>query len=96
MRAVLVFALLLFIAPALSATETDPAPRADAVAAVEAAVVDHAPGAPAPDLQKVDVERRAVSDASEAAAQDMPRRGSFWWLVGVIVVAGILLAVLLD
>ena len=96
MRAVLALALLLFVAPALSATETDPAPRADVVATVEAAVTDAAPEAPAPILEKVDVERRATSDQPEAAVQDMPSRGSFWWLVGVIVVAGVLLAVLLD
>lgn len=91
MRAILALALLLVAAPVLSATEPDPAPRSDVTA-----VVDAAPEAPAPSLETMEVERRATENASDAAVQDMPARGSFWWLVGVIVVAGVLLALLLD
>lgn len=45
---------------------------------------------------KVQESVRAESLAREMEERQIAQRGSFWWLVGVIVVAGILLAVLLD
>jgi hypothetical protein len=44
-------------------------------------------------LSKVVVEKRAAP-ATDAAAQ-LGERGGFWWLVGVVVVAGVILAVIL-
>jgi hypothetical protein len=51
------------------------------------------PIAPELRLDRVHVEESRVADDAEAA--QWPQRGSFWWLVGVIVVAGVILAVLL-
>jgi hypothetical protein len=65
-----------------------------AMAAAEApVVVQEAPAAPELRLDPVQVERSTAADEAEAA--QWPQRGSFWWLVGVIVVAGVLLALLL-
>jgi hypothetical protein len=44
-------------------------------------------------LKEISLEKRAAPD--DAAVAQLPQRGSFWWLVGVIVVAGVILAVLL-
>jgi hypothetical protein len=49
----------------------------------------------APELQLDPVQARKIEVTDEAEAAQWPQRGSFWWLVGVIVVAGVLLAVLL-
>ena len=84
---------LLLTAPALSATEdrpTDPA----VPEAVPAVIAESAPGAGAEmHLTQINLEERSASSDDAAAAQLGPR-GSFWWIVGVIVVAGVLLAVL--
>ena len=40
------------------------------------------------------VEERNTTAAADAG--QFPARGSFWWLVGVIVVAGVILVLLLD
>lgn len=61
--------------------------------AVAPLIVEDAPAAPEVRLQSVQVEERVAADEADAA--QWPRRGSFWWLVGVIVVAGVILAVLL-
>lgn len=52
-----------------------------------------APSAGELQLTKVQQSERAT-DSDAAAAQFAPR-GSFWWVVGVIVVAGVILAVVL-
>ena len=44
-------------------------------------------------LTKINVEERAAP--ADAAAAQLGPRGSFWWVVGVIVVAGVILAVIL-
>lgn len=83
---------LLLTAPALSASEKTPGDAA--VPDIAPAIVSEArPGADAAlRLTEVAVEeRRAPADA--AAAQFAPR-GSFWWLVGVIVVAAVIVGVL--
>jgi len=92
-KLILTLSLSLLAAPTLGATEVPAAdePRPAAVA------TEAARPAPAPEeamrLREVQVEPRPAS-ADEAAAQ-LPARGSFWWLVGVIVVAGVILAVVL-
>lgn len=96
MRIVLTLLLLLLVALPAGAVEVPP-PAEDAVTATAAApALAPAPdAAPAPDLRLDRVEARQAAD-QPAAVQDMPARGSFWWLVGVIVIAGIILAVVLD
>lgn len=87
-------AALLLAAPVLGATETDPAE--ETVPDVTPSVVAPAEAPPPAQLHLQEValqESRAAADA-DAAAQLGPR-GSFWWMVGVIVVAGIILAVVL-
>jgi beta-lactamase regulating signal transducer with metallopeptidase domain len=83
-----------------------PAPAA-AQSFVEAAPVVSAPAAPTPVTDAVATapaqqEKVQESARAESLARDVrddrqfAQRGSFWWLVGVIVIAGVLLAVLLD
>ena len=91
----LVFATPLHAAeaePDVTAAENPEAPVAEPTP-VAAPELDAAPVAPELRLDPVQVEQRVVADEAEAA--QWPPRGSFWWLVGVIVVAGVLLAVLL-
>lgn len=86
------FALLLST-PALSATEADPAeaPTPEVVASVVEAA---APDAEATmELTEISVEERTAPD--DAAAAQLGPRGGFWWLVGVVVVAGVILALVL-
>jgi hypothetical protein len=80
-------------APALSATEVKPSDVS--VPEVVPSVATKAEPSPRSELQvtRVAVEERAP--AREANAAQFPARGSFWWLVGVIVVAGVILAVVL-
>lgn len=89
----LLAAVLLVAAPApASATpSTEPAPAASATAP-SMEMVATSPG------QGVTVQAsvRAESLAREMEERQIAQRGSFWWLVGVIVIAGVLLAVLLD
>ncbi|HUE95255.1 MAG TPA: hypothetical protein VMN39_01260 [Longimicrobiaceae bacterium] len=83
--------LALFLAvPELHATETD-APRADVVEARTAGA--DAPAAGELRLTTIDVQQRAIAD--DAAAAQFASRGSFWWIVGAIVVGGLILAILL-
>jgi hypothetical protein len=83
---VVVAFVALFGVPAVAAAEVE---------VREARVIESvAPATSAPvagelTLIKVQVEERASAD--EAAAQ-FAQRGSFWWIVGVIVVAGVILA----
>lgn len=76
-------------APQLSATEVD---RPAAPAELATPTVDGPEAVGELNLTKVQVEERANADD---AALVQPARGSFWWLVGVIVVAGVILAVVL-
>ena len=95
MRVPIAVALLLCAAPVASATEVEPAAPAERPAEpAQPAVVEKAPAAPRAELAPVKVER-AEAAATADGAQEMPRRGSFWWIVGAIVVAGIILAVVL-
>lgn len=87
----LTFALLLFFAvPVLSATE--PTNDALAPAVSTTAVTDQAPTA---ELHLTEVQIRESRAADDAAIAQFPARGSFWWVVGAIVVGGVILSVLL-
>lgn len=92
MRHLIALVLVLFTASFASASEPDDA-RLGERERVEPAVTEQVVEAPELVLAPVVVEERA-SDTDEIA-QDMPQRGSFWWIVGAIVVAGVILAVLL-
>ena len=81
---------LLAGAPELRASETA---RAVPAAEVTPRISGDAPAAGELNLTKVQVAERAT-DSDAAAAQFAPR-GSFWWLVGVVVVAAVIIAVVL-
>jgi|GEM_PF-6329256 len=92
MNSVLAFALVVGIGasdPAATAVE----PSSPAEHTVEAAVVERT-AAPeiAPVLMQVEQPKHAENPAEAVAA---PARGSFWWTVGAIVVAGVILTVIL-
>ena len=94
MRVLLALLLLLLAVPAARADEgkaEDPEVKASV-----AVVAEEAPDAPDLKLEEVKVPEARPAESAAADTQEMPRRGSFWWLVGVIVVAGIILAVVLD
>lgn len=95
MQRILSFAIIALAAAAPLHASTVPAadePLPEPVLA-EPILVEPAPPAPEMRLEAVQVEERAAPDEAEAA--QWPQRGSFWWLVGVIVVAGVILALLL-
>ena len=93
MRVVIALLLLLVAAPMARAESTTPDQPLQPEA-VQPAVVPSAL-APSMSLKEVKVPEVRAVQATVASTQEMPRRGSFWWLVGVIVVAGIILAVVL-
>jgi hypothetical protein len=95
MRVVIALVLLLIAAP--HARAEGPVPEKE-VRPTIAQTVTEADAPALPQLLLSEVELPAYSAAVDApvTTQEMPRRGSFWWLVGVIVVAGVILAVLLD
>lgn len=92
MRVVIALVLLLLSTPLARAEERKPE---EEVKPTVARVEQRKPAAPDVELSEAKVQESRESKADAAATQEMPRRGSFWWLVGVIVVAGIILAVLL-
>jgi hypothetical protein len=78
-----------------------PAPAA-AQSFVEAAPVVSAPASPVPVTEVVATASQQEKVQESARAESLARddrqlgpRGGFWWIVGVIVVAGVILAVLL-
>jgi hypothetical protein len=103
MRAVLSMALLLVFAGSAQAQQAQFAPSSN-----EAAVEARLAPAPAQSVQNVQVdvkpihssERRVADEArnsvvaEEALVRQDPTTRSWWWLVGAIVVAGIILAVI--
>lgn len=84
-----VFALL--FATAAQAQDLDP--RQEVPAEEVSATAPALPEIPAVAPRLAD-EQRAAPDAGEIVA-DPFTRGSFWWYVGIIVVAGVVLAVVL-
>lgn len=88
MRKALILAAMLVAAPlAASATENRPEPRA--VNTEMAATSTRTEAVVTP----IRAENRASADAEEM--RQVGERGSFWWIVAVIVVAGVILAVVL-
>lgn len=94
MRHLLILLFAAFLAAStLSATEPTTTDNPD-VKVVPSVVADGATGSGAAmHLQRIDLEQRAASD--DAAPAQLGPRGGFWWMVGVIVVAGVILAVVL-
>lgn len=92
MRIVLVFAALLLAAP-LSATSGGSGPAEPRAPSTELASTS-APAAL--ELAVAPAESRRTSSAEARRDQTWPQRGSFWWMVGVIVVAGVILMVVAD
>ena len=92
MHYLLMLVLTVFLA-ASPLSATDPSPAGAPADVVPTVVEARAPGADAGmRLEAVRLEERASDDAM--AAQLGPR-GGFWWMVGVVVVAGVILAVVL-
>lgn len=93
MRGVIALALLLATAPIAAASEDpeDRPPRDDQK--VQPAITADVPRAPEMRLAPVVIQERVPVE--DSAVQEMPARGSFWWIVGAIVVAGVILAVIL-
>lgn len=92
MRHLIALVLVLFTASFASASEKDDV-RTPETERVEPAVTEQVVESPQMVLAPVVVEERAAE--ADEIAQDMPQRGSFWWIVGAIVVAGVILAVLM-
>ena len=94
MRYVMLSLLALFLT-VLPAEATENRPAGDLVPeVVPSVVVEAAPNTGAAmHLTEISVEERAGSN--DAAAAQLGPRGGFWWIVGVIVVAGVILAVIL-
>lgn len=108
MRKLLTTALLFVCATAVQAQEPVAQEPIQAPAAATAPAAADAPAAPAPDAPvKVDLKTRSAAAAAvEAAtirapvdfdetAQDVTAPRNFWWLVGAIVLAGVILALVL-
>lgn len=94
MRFVLALVLLLIGAPMVAAQAPAvpaPAPTDAQVVVVPAQLAERTEVTAS---ETVPAEARAVAEAP-VAAQPMPARGSFWWIVGAIVIAGVILTVLL-
>ena len=107
MRFVIALVLILLVVPVAAArADTDPSDQAPAATLAESGVEETAepemvaeeaePLQPEMVVSEVQIPSHERAAAEATAAQDMPRRGSFWWLVGVIVVAGVILAVLVS
>ena len=97
MRFVIALVLTLLLAPVAAARAEEGTPEKDLRPTIAQTVVEAtAPAQPTVALTQVKIPRLDAAEANALATQEMPRRGSFWWLVGVIVVAGVILAVVLD
>lgn len=94
-KMIVTLALLLLAVPSAYANELDEAVTAEPTPAVQPTLVDEAPAEPEMHLETIQVEELQQSEATEDSAQ-WPERGSFWWIVGAIVVGGVILALLLD
>ena len=95
MRIVTALVLILLAAP-LTPARAENVPGEKEPRSAIARTAGAAPAAPSMVVTQVKIPSYEAALAEALAAQDMPRRGSFWWLVGVIVVAGVILAVLVS
>lgn len=102
MRLVLtLLAAVLFVAlpaPAAAQAFVDAAPAASAAPAAPVPETELAATAPA-QQEKVQESVLAAARSAENARDDRDQlgpRGGFWWMVGVVVVAGLILVLLLD
>lgn len=99
MRAALALSLLLVFAPVLAAQDvpqvSGPAPAPEVTAAPAPAAAPLPEPAPV-NTEPARAEDRQISQNTVQVEGDPFARGSFWWMVGVIVVAGLILFVLLD
>lgn len=92
MRVALLFALLLTIAPAARAAEVLPT-QPLRTSSVQLPMAAESPTSAEPEA-RVRAQEAQRTDSGDARSRgDFPARGSFWWYVGIIVVAGIILAV---
>ena len=97
MRSILALVLILLAAAVGTARAENTPPEKELRATLAQTVVESAaPAAPQMLLTEVPLPSREAATADALATQDMPARGSFWWLVGAIVVAGLILVVILD
>ena len=88
----------LLLAAPVAASDPGATPVPDETVKLEVvrpAVAEEAPAPPELILDEVKAPEETRTAAAETATQEMPRRGSFWWMVAVIVVAGLILVVLL-
>lgn len=92
MRSAIAIVLVMLAAPIAGATEKENV-KPERPERVEPVLAEQATEAPELILTPIVAEERSTAD--DAVVQDMPQRGSFWWVVGAIVVAGVILAVLL-
>ena len=90
-RIALPLVLSLLAIPAAARAE-DPAPAPPSAQVVVQPI--ETPTAPTAEMKLEEVRVQVDRQADDATIQG-PSRGSFWWLVGVIVVAGVILAVVL-
>lgn len=88
----LFLALSLLALPVAASAEGPATEAPKAAVAVQPAVAPEATRAPEMKLKEIKLQDR---QQDKAVAADPMARGSFWWLVGVVVVAGVILAVLL-
>ena len=91
-RPALVLSALLLAASPLVATETKPAIEAVPEAHV---AVEEKTAPVAPEVKITKAEARETAPSETAAPAQLGERGGCWWIVGVIVVAGVILAVVL-
>lgn len=106
MRFVIALVLILLVVPVAAArADTDPSEKVPTAtlaetgaetAEAETLAGEVEPLQPEMLVGEVEIPSQERASAEATATQDMPRRGSFWWLVGVIVVAGVILAVLVS
>ncbi|HEX2091116.1 MAG TPA: hypothetical protein VHG28_01895 [Longimicrobiaceae bacterium] len=96
MRTILALVVVLLAAPLGAAAQEYAQPQAPL--APRAPVTELVATAPVEAQVVQEPVRAEAREAREEVAKrdQFAQRGSFWWLVGVIVIAGVLLAVLLD
>lgn len=85
--------LVLLSASALSASEGEP--TEEVVPRIVESAAEAAAPEQAPELNLEEVVIHESEAPEDAPVAQLGPRGSFWWLVGVVVVAGVILALVL-